>query len=106
MALFGRKSVDKERIEYIQFLKKLSNSCDSVVRHAAKTEHHDKLHIISEDIRYFLPSDKAGVREVDRRINNILGDLKILVVTNRDTYRIVSKIEDLESLIIERSSKL
>lgn len=106
MALFRRKSVDSERIEYIQFLKQLSSTCDLVVKYALKTEHHKVLQSISEDIRYFLPTDKEDVQEIDRRIKNVLGDLKILVYTNRDPYRVQNKIENLESLIIERSSKL
>ena len=46
------------------------------------------------------------LKEIDKKISNILGDLKILMYTNRDPYRIDNKIDTLDKLIDERNTKI
>ena len=77
MALFGRKSVDEERLEYIQ-----------------------------DEVRYMLPIEKESIKNIDRKIKNALGDLRISLHTNRDPDRVQNKIDDLEILISERNTKI
>jgi len=106
MALFGRKSVDEERLEYIQFINELAKTCDLLVKYAEKTEHHKRMQYIQDEVRYMLPIEKESIKNIDRKIKNALGDLRISLHTNRDPYRVQNKIDDLEILISERNTKI
>ncbi len=104
MPLF-RKSKDKERKEYIDFLQKLSSTCDLSLKYAEKTEHHLRVQVLCDDVRYFIPFETEEIKRIDSKINKVLDDLKILLYTNREPYRVQSKLDDLELLIKERSSR-
>lgn len=106
MALFGKKSVDEERLEYIAFIKKMSSTCDLLIKYAEDTEHYDKMLPFGDEVKYFLPIDKLVIKDIDKKINNTLGDLKILLYTNRDPYRVEGKINDLKKLCAERNTKI
>lgn len=106
MALFGKKTVDEERLEYIQYIRKMASACDLLIAYAEKTDHYEKVKYFGEEVKYFLPIDKAAIREIDKKVNNVLGDLKILLYTNRDPYRVEGKINELDKLINERNSKI
>ncbi len=62
MALFGRRSVDEERLEYIQFIKELAKTCDILVKYAEKTEHHKRMQYIQDEVRYMLPIQKESIK--------------------------------------------
>ena len=104
MPLF-RKSKDKERKEYINFLQKLSSTCDVCIQYSEKTDHHLRVQILCDDVKYFIPFENEDIKHIDSKINKVLDDLKILLYTNRDPYRVQSKLDELEMLIKERSSK-
>ena len=106
MALFGKKSVDEERLEYIQFIKELAKTCDLLVKYAEDTEHHKRMQYIQDEIRYMLPIEKESIKNIDKKIKNALGDLRISLYTNRDPYRVQNRIDDLEILISERNTKI
>ena len=104
MPLF-RKSKDKERKEYINFLQKLSSTCDICLKYAEPTEHVNKVRLLCDDVKYFIPFQNEDIKFIDNKIKNVLDDLKILLYTNRDPYRVEQKLTELELLIKERSSK-
>jgi len=106
MPLFSKKSIDEERLEYIKYLKGFTSICDLLVSYAEKTEFLDKMTYLADEVRYLLPIDKPSIREIDKKIFNCLGDLKILLYTNRDSYRSNGKISELEQLIDERNTKI
>lgn len=102
---FFRKSKDSERKEYIDFLQKLSSTCDICQKYSEKTEHHNRVRFICDDVKYFIPFQNEDIKFIDNKIKNVLDDLKILIYTNRDPYRVEQKLTELERLIKERSSK-
>lgn len=104
MPLF-KKSVDKLRKENINFLQKLTSTCDLCLSYSEGTEHHQKVQIACDDVRYFIPYEKEEIKHIDKKIKNVLDDLKILLYTNRDPLRVTQKLRDLDILIKERSSK-
>lgn len=104
MPLF-KKSVDKLRKENINFLQKLTQTCDICLSYSESTEHHTKVTILCDDVRYFIPFEKDEIKRIDQKIKNVLDDLKILLYTNRDPLRVEQKLNDLQILIKERSSK-
>lgn len=106
MPLFGKKSVDEERLEYIKYIRTLASTCELLISYAEKTEHFEEMKRLGEEVKYFLPIDKTVIRDIDKKISNVLGDLKILLYTNRDPYRVEGKIRDLDRLIDERNSKI
>lgn len=106
MALFGRKSVDEERLEYIRYINELAKTCDLLVKYAENTEHYKRMQYIQDEVRYMLPIEKESIKNIDRKIKNALGDLRISLHTNRDPYRVQNKIDDLEILISERNTKI
>ena len=106
MALFNKKSIDEQRLDYINYLKKLASQADVIVNYAEETEHYKKMKFLGEEVRYLLPIEKESIKDIDKKISNVLGDLKILLYTGRDTYRIESKMNELDKLIDERNSKI
>ena len=106
MPKFKKVSVDELRFNNINFLKKMGSTAEMLITYSEKTEHHKKIKELVDDILYLLPIEKDSINEIDKRINNILGDLKILLYTNRDPYRIESKINDLQKLLEERNTKI
>ena len=106
MALFNRKSIDEERLENITYIRKMASTSDLLVKYAEGTEHINKMTLLADDVKYLIPIQSVAISVIDKKIHNILGDLKILLYTNRDTYRVQNKLEDLEKLINERSSKI
>ncbi len=105
MALF-RKSKDEQRLQYIAFLRKLASQAELIVKYAEGTDSQEALTTLTEEIKYFIPIETTSIKQIDHKIANVLGDLKILTYTNRDPYRIQNKIEELESLINERNTKI
>jgi hypothetical protein len=105
MALF-KKSKDKERKEYIQSLQKLASTCELCLQYASKTDHFDKMSLLCDEVKYLLPFEHEDIKVIDSKMKNVLDDLKILLYTNRDPYRVQGKLNDLETLIRERSSKV
>jgi len=105
MALF-RKSKDKERKEYINYLQKMASTCELLVKYSEATEHHSRVEHMADEIRYLIPFQKEDILIIDKKIKNVLDDLKILLYTNRDPYRVKSKLNEVEILIKERSSKV
>ena len=61
---------------------------------------------IQDEVRYMLPIEKDSIKNIDKKIKNALGDLKISLYTNRDPYRVQNRIDDLEILISERNTKI
>ena len=104
MPLF-KKSVDKLRKENILFLQKLTQTCELCVSYSESTEHHNRMQIACDEVRYFIPFETEDIKRIDAKIKNVLDDLKILLYTNRDPLRVQQKLNDLEILIKERSSK-
>ena len=104
MPLF-RKSKDKVRKEYINFLQKLSSTCELCLKYSEDTKHNIKVQILCDDVKYLIPFESEDIKHIDSKINKVLDDLKILLYTNRDPYRVQAKLNDLELLIKERSSK-
>jgi len=106
MAIFKNKSVDEVRLEYIDYIRKMASTMDLVLKYAEDTEHYDKLVPFADEVRYLLPIQKENIMDIDKKINNTLGDLKLLLYTNRDPYRVQNKIEILDRLIDERNTKI
>jgi hypothetical protein len=106
MALFGRKSVDELRLENINKLKKLHANFELVLSYAEKTEHYNKLVSLADEIAYLLPIESEELFEIDKRIINCIGDLRISLYTNRDPYRVQVKIKELVSLLNQRQTKI
>jgi hypothetical protein len=106
MAIFGGKSVDEKRLEYIQFIQELAKTCDLLVKHAENTEHYKRMQYIQDEVRYMLPIEKESIVNIDRKIKNALGDLKLYLRTNRDPYRVQNRLDDLELLISDRNTKI
>ena len=106
MALFGKMSIDESRLEYIKSIRKLGSTCDLLVSYAENTEHLTKMKELAEEVKYFLPIEKDSIKDIDKKVSNVLGDLKILVYTNGDPYRVEGKIKELDKLIDERNSKI
>ncbi len=104
MPLF-KKSIDKLRKENIEYLQKLTQTCDLCLRYSENTEHNFQVEAICDEVRYFIPYQKEDVQTIDKKIKNNLDDLKILIHTNRDPLRVTNKIKDLQILIKERSAK-
>lgn len=106
MPLFGKKSIDELRLDNINFLKKLSSTAELLITYSEKTAHHKHMKFLAEEVKYLLPIEKEDIKEIDKKISNVLGDLKILLYTNRDPYRVEGKIKELDKLIDERNSKI
>jgi hypothetical protein len=106
MALWNNKSVDEERLEYISFLKKMGSTMDLVIKYAEDTEHYDQLVLLGDEVKYFLPIQKESIMDIDKKINNVLGDLKLRLYTNRDPDRVTNLMEQLDRLCDERSTKI
>lgn len=106
MPIFKTETVDEKRLEYINYLKKVANTYDLVLKYAEGSENYNKLNMLADDIRYLLPIEKEQIKEIDKKIFNIIGDLKVLTYTNRDPFRIELKVEQLDKLIDERNTKI
>lgn len=105
MPLF-RRSKDKERKEYINYLQKMASTCELLIKYSESTDHVTRVEHFADEVRYFIPFDNEDIKVIDKKIKNVLDDLKILLYTNRDPYRVKSKIDEVETLIKERSSKV
>jgi energy-coupling factor transporter ATP-binding protein EcfA2 len=77
-----------------------------LISYAENTEHYEIMKELADDIKFFLPIEKESIKEIDKKVFNVLGDLKILLYTNRDPYRVEGKIKELDKLIDERNSKI
>jgi hypothetical protein len=106
MAWLGKKSVDEIRFENIKYLNKLSSTANLLIQYAEGTEHIHKVRYLKEEIEYLLPIETEAIKALDKKINNALDDLKILLYTNRDPYRVKAKLTDLKQLLDERNTKI
>jgi len=106
MALFKGKSVDEQRLEYIAYLRKMGNTMELILKYAEQTEHYDKLVLLGDEVTYLLPIQTEQIMDLDKKINNVLGDLKLRLYTNRDPDRVLQLIEQLDRLIDERNTKI
>ena len=111
MCFFRKRKSEREKLlENKHFVEDMASSVDVLVSLAsANAELVDILKQVQEKVKYFNPSMNKDVLDLDKKINNKLGDLKIDInkaKSSNDYTKAIEQAKDLmEVMIVERASK-
>lgn len=106
MGLF-RKRKGEEKMRYnAKNMQNLAAQVDVLLEMCTNEEIDAKLLKLKDDIAFSNPSEKDDVLKCEKKIENLLGDLKIKISAGKDSEKINGVIDEIKIALAERNSKL
>lgn len=70
------------------------------------SEVQKRLNVIAEELQYLSPSSKEEVLKTDKKIENMVDDLRAMVVGKKGDEKILEELKEIDALIVYRKSLL
>ncbi len=102
---FRRKTKAESNIQDREIIEENSKTIDVLIKLSNDEEYIEKLRYVQETLKYLTPSTDGKVYAADKKIRNIIGDLKIALnksVDKEECKKADGLLRDLDVAIAER----
>lgn len=104
--MFSKKSTTDLMLQNKEDIKKMADELELILMKTSKNEEiQQSLKYAIDKVKYFNPSIEKVILDIDKRINNKIGDLKIEIVkakNERDNEKFLKNVKELTIELIEK----